>query len=63
MSSSRHHSSPSSSSMKKHDPHSSSITPQRKHRKLLKDGSGEEVWPESIEKVFVQGLSSKVCLI
>ncbi|KAF9564677.1 hypothetical protein CPC08DRAFT_660262 [Agrocybe pediades] len=34
----------------------SSITPQRKHRKLLKDGSGTEVWPESVEKVFVQGL-------
>jgi hypothetical protein len=33
-----------------------SLTPQRKHRKLLKDGSGAEVWPESIEKVFVQGL-------
>ncbi|KAF8902120.1 hypothetical protein CPB84DRAFT_1658882, partial [Gymnopilus junonius] len=42
--------------MKKHDSHSTSITPQRKHRKLLKDGSGGEVWPESIEKVFVQGL-------
>lgn len=39
---------------KKHD---SSITPQRKHRKLLKDGSGTEVWPESIEKIFVQGAS------
>ncbi|KXN82082.1 Regulatory protein abaA [Leucoagaricus sp. SymC.cos] len=33
-----------------------SLTPQRKHRKLLKDGSGAEVWPESIEKIFVQGL-------
>ncbi|KAF8797991.1 hypothetical protein BYT27DRAFT_7203683 [Phlegmacium glaucopus] len=32
------------------------IIPQRKHRKLLKDGSGTEVWPESIEQVFVQGL-------
>jgi len=31
------------------------IIPQRKHRKLLKDGSGTEVWPESIEQVFVQG--------
>jgi hypothetical protein len=41
------------------DPHTSkSLTPQRKHRKLLKDGSGAEVWPESIEKIFVQGLSS-----
>ncbi|KAJ3486683.1 hypothetical protein NLJ89_g11790 [Agrocybe chaxingu] len=45
----------SSSSLKKHD-QLPSITPQRKHRKLLKDGSGTEVWPESIEKVFVQGL-------
>ncbi|KAF9451063.1 hypothetical protein P691DRAFT_616480, partial [Macrolepiota fuliginosa MF-IS2] len=33
-----------------------SLTPQRKHRKLLKDGSGAEVWPEAIEKIFVQGL-------
>jgi hypothetical protein len=33
----------------------SSITPQRKHRKLLKDGSGSEVWPEGVEKIFVQG--------
>lgn len=33
-----------------------SLTPQRKHRKLLKDGSGIEVWPESVEKIFVQGL-------
>ncbi|KAF8350738.1 hypothetical protein F5887DRAFT_315818 [Amanita rubescens] len=33
-----------------------SLTPQRKHRKLLKDGSGIEVWPESVEKVFVEGL-------
>jgi hypothetical protein len=32
------------------------IIPQRKHRKLLKDGSGTEVWPESVEQVFVQGL-------
>lgn len=31
-----------------------SLTPQRKHRKLLKDGSSE-VWPEDIERVFVQG--------
>ncbi|KAG6911500.1 hypothetical protein DXG01_014574 [Tephrocybe rancida] len=37
-------------------PPASSLTPQRKHRKLLKDGSGTEVWPESIEKVFVKGL-------
>ncbi|KAG2064625.1 hypothetical protein BDR04DRAFT_1109812 [Suillus decipiens] len=31
------------------------LTPQRKHRKLLKDGSSE-VWPEDIERIFVQGL-------
>lgn len=31
------------------------LTPQRKHRKLLKDGSSE-VWPEEIERIFVQGL-------
>ncbi|KAG6818145.1 hypothetical protein H0H87_000050 [Tephrocybe sp. NHM501043] len=36
-------------------PPTSSLTPQRKHRKLLKDGSGTEVWPESIEKIFVKG--------
>ncbi|KAF5358234.1 hypothetical protein D9756_001603 [Leucocoprinus leucothites] len=36
---------------------SKSLTPQRKHRKLLKDGSGAEVWPEAIEKIFVQGLN------
>ncbi|KAJ6580910.1 hypothetical protein B0H19DRAFT_929428, partial [Mycena capillaripes] len=32
------------------------LTPQRKHRKLLKDGSSTAVWPESIEALFVQGL-------
>ncbi|KAF9227962.1 hypothetical protein BS17DRAFT_774545 [Gyrodon lividus] len=37
------------------DSPSKSLTPQRKHRKLLKDGSSE-VWPEEIERVFVQGL-------
>lgn len=37
-------------------PSPDSLTPQRKHRKLLKDGSGTEVWPEAIEKTFVQGL-------
>ncbi|EAU88571.1 hypothetical protein CC1G_04277 [Coprinopsis cinerea okayama7 len=42
--------------MKKHDTPTDTLTPQRKHRKLLKDGSGVEVWPESIEKTFVQGL-------
>lgn len=35
--------------------HPDSLTPQRKHRKLLKDGSGSEVWPEAIEKTFVHG--------
>ncbi|KAI0302258.1 hypothetical protein BC826DRAFT_507356 [Russula brevipes] len=29
--------------------------PQRKHRKMLKDGTSE-VWPESVEKIFVDGL-------
>ncbi|KIP09120.1 hypothetical protein PHLGIDRAFT_87223, partial [Phlebiopsis gigantea 11061_1 CR5-6] len=31
-----------------------SLTPHRKHHKLLKDGS--EVWSEDVERVFVQGL-------
>ncbi|KAK7054926.1 hypothetical protein VNI00_003389 [Paramarasmius palmivorus] len=35
---------------------SSTLTPSRKHRKLLKDGSGEEVWPEHVERFFYQGL-------
>ena len=30
------------------------LTPQRKHRKLLKSGQGE-VWSEEVEKVFVEG--------
>lgn len=30
------------------------LTPQRKHRKMLKDGTSE-VWPESVEKIFVAG--------
>lgn len=48
--------SPNPDSAKKSDAGSSkSLTPQRKHRKLLKDGSGTEVWPESIENIFVQG--------
>ncbi|KAL1744534.1 hypothetical protein HDZ31DRAFT_38363 [Schizophyllum fasciatum] len=34
------------------------LTPQRKHRKLLKDGSGGEVWPEAVERVFVSGLEA-----
>lgn len=32
-----------------------SLTPQRKHHKLLKDGS--EVWSEDVEKIFVEGSS------
>ncbi|KAJ7063269.1 hypothetical protein C8F01DRAFT_985409 [Mycena amicta] len=35
---------------------SKTLTPQRKHRKLLKDGSGTAVWPENVEQIFVQGL-------
>ncbi|KAJ3779351.1 hypothetical protein FB446DRAFT_796419, partial [Lentinula raphanica] len=31
------------------------LTPLRKHHKLLKDGSGNEVWPEFVEKIFVDG--------
>ncbi|KZV72908.1 hypothetical protein PENSPDRAFT_546303, partial [Peniophora sp. CONT] len=31
------------------------LTPSRKHRKMLKNGQGE-VWPEYIEEVFVEGL-------
>ncbi|KAI0695906.1 hypothetical protein BC835DRAFT_919335 [Cytidiella melzeri] len=31
-----------------------SLTPHRKHHKLLKDGS--EVWSEDVEKIFVEGL-------
>lgn len=30
-----------------------SLTPNRKHHKLLKDGS--EVWSEDVEKIFVEG--------
>jgi hypothetical protein len=30
------------------------LTPKRKHRKMLKDGTSE-VWPEDVEKVFVEG--------
>jgi hypothetical protein len=33
------------------------LTPQRKHRKLLKSGEGE-VWSEDVEKVFVEGIPS-----
>lgn len=34
-------------------PSQKSLTPHRKHHKLLKDGS--EVWSEEVEKTFVQG--------
>ncbi|KAH7871889.1 uncharacterized protein C8R40DRAFT_538809 [Lentinula edodes] len=34
----------------------SALTPLRKHHKLLKDGTGNEVWPESVEQIFVDGL-------
>ena len=30
------------------------LTPQRKHRKMPKDDTSE-VWPESVEKIFVDG--------
>ncbi|EKM55389.1 uncharacterized protein PHACADRAFT_255986 [Phanerochaete carnosa HHB-10118-sp] len=35
-------------------PSPKSLTPHRKHHKLLKDGS--EVWSEEVEKIFVQGM-------
>lgn len=38
-----------------------SLTPQRKHHKLLKDGS--EVWSDDVEKIFVQGGSASYCLV
>jgi hypothetical protein len=31
-----------------------SVTPSRKHRKMLKDGTSE-VWPEYLERIFVEG--------
>ena len=34
-------------------PFHKSLTPNRKHHKLLKDGS--EVWSEEVERVFVEG--------
>jgi hypothetical protein len=30
------------------------LTPKRKHRKMLKDGTSE-VWPEDVEAIFVEG--------
>lgn len=35
------------------NPGQKSLTPHRKHHKLLKDGS--EVWSEEVERIFVQG--------
>lgn len=35
---------------------SKSLTPARKHHKLLKDGSGHEVWPREVEVIFAQGM-------
>lgn len=32
-----------------------SLTPKRKHRKMLKDGTSE-VWPEDVETLFVEGI-------
>lgn len=34
-------------------PNRKTLTPQRKHHKLLKDGS--EVWSQEVEKIFVDG--------
>jgi hypothetical protein len=33
---------------------SKTLTPKRKHRKMLKDGTSE-VWPENVERIFVEG--------
>lgn len=38
------------------DSSKSSLTPQRKHHKLLKDGS--EVWSKEVERIFVEGFLS-----
>jgi hypothetical protein len=43
-------------SAKRKSARKSVITPQRKHHKMLKDGTSE-VWPEDVEKVFIQGIS------
>lgn len=52
-----HSSTKASGSKDKRSPEGSTktLTPQRKHRKLLKDGTSE-VWPESLEEIFVEGL-------
>ncbi len=36
---------------------SKSLTPGRKHHKVIK-GTGEEVWPSDIEQIFKQGMSA-----
>ena len=43
-------------SAKRKSARKSVITPQRKHHKMLKDGTSE-VWPEDVEKIFIQGIS------
>jgi hypothetical protein len=49
------HSSSSIDSAKRKAVRKSAVTPQRKHHKMLKDGTSE-VWPEDVEKVFIQGM-------
>ena len=50
-------SSTSNSSMESDEPSKrKSLTPQRKHHKLLKDGS--EVWSQEVEQIFVEGMTS-----
>lgn len=47
-------SSTSTSSMESNEPTKrKSLTPQRKHHKLLKDG--REVWSQEVEQIFVDG--------
>lgn len=49
-------SSTSNSSMESPEPTKrKSLTPQRKHHKLLKDGN--EVWSQEVELIFVDGQS------
>ncbi|KAH9854146.1 hypothetical protein C2E23DRAFT_867629 [Lenzites betulinus] len=47
-------SSATNSSMESLPDPAANLTPQRKHHKLLKDGS--EVWSKDVEKIFVEGL-------
>ena len=44
---------PANNSIHDHDPNIP--LPQRRHRKMLKDGSSE-VWPEDAERIFLDGL-------